>query len=211
MCNAAVTSMMIGALSLLPDSRYITLGLLSAALVIYIYAKQEASENVEKYINLILGQVYGPDCESENIFYSNCARNHLELTDATRRLLEAKLSASKIGTRLLETHSVTTWEELVEYLQNLRDIVQNINQCAKDVKEIQRSTLVGIAHVGFTGGDTNGRFQLTIEAERQHQFFEGIEELREIHDTVVSASACRSYSDGKPSLSIGSYIYTGSV
>jgi hypothetical protein len=29
---------------------------------------QEASENVEKYINLISGQVYGPDCESENNF-----------------------------------------------------------------------------------------------------------------------------------------------
>jgi hypothetical protein len=70
----------------------------------------------------------------------------------------AKLSASKIETRLLETHSVTTWEEFVEYLQNLRDIVQNINQCAKDVKKIQRSTLVGIAYVGFTVGDSNERF-----------------------------------------------------
>ncbi|KAJ7757294.1 hypothetical protein B0H14DRAFT_2634920 [Mycena olivaceomarginata] len=117
---------------------------------------------------------------------SNCARNHLELTDATRRLLE-------IDTQLLETHSVTTWEELVEYLQNLRDIVQNINQCAKDVKEIQRSTL--------------GGFQLTIEAERQREFFEGIKELREIHNTVVSGRRV----DGKPSLWIGNYIHTGSV
>jgi hypothetical protein len=70
----------------------------------------------------------------------------------------AKPSASKIGTRLLETHSVTTWEELVEYLQNLHDIVQNINQCAKDVKEIQRSTLVSIEYVVFTVGDSNERF-----------------------------------------------------
>jgi hypothetical protein len=30
--------------------------------------RQEVSKNVEKYINLILGQVYGPDCESENNF-----------------------------------------------------------------------------------------------------------------------------------------------
>jgi hypothetical protein len=29
---------------------------------------QEASKNFAKYINLILGQVYGPDCESENNF-----------------------------------------------------------------------------------------------------------------------------------------------
>ncbi|KAJ7366189.1 hypothetical protein DFH08DRAFT_1071775 [Mycena albidolilacea] len=169
--------MMVGVLSLLPSSRYITLGLLSAALVIYTVNRQRPSHKLARVECAI------EVCE-ETLKYakSNCARNHLELTDATRRLLEAKLSASRIGTRLLETHSVTTWEELVEYLQNLRDIVQNINQCAKDVKEIQRSTL------------------LTIEAERQRQFFEGIKELREIRDTVVSASACRSYSDGKPSL-----------
>jgi hypothetical protein len=29
---------------------------------------QEVSENIEKYINLILGGVYDPDCESENNF-----------------------------------------------------------------------------------------------------------------------------------------------
>jgi hypothetical protein len=67
----------------------------------------------------------------------------------------AKLSASKIQSRLLETHSVATWEELVEYLLNLRDIMQKINQCAKDVKEIQTSTLVSIAHVGSTINDLN--------------------------------------------------------
>ncbi|KAJ7787597.1 hypothetical protein B0H14DRAFT_2629165 [Mycena olivaceomarginata] len=42
---------------------------------------------------------------------ANCARNHVDLMNGTRRLLEAKLSASKIQTRLLETRSVTTWEE----------------------------------------------------------------------------------------------------
>ncbi|KAJ7757305.1 hypothetical protein B0H14DRAFT_3511936 [Mycena olivaceomarginata] len=149
-------------------SRYITLGLLSAALVIYTVNRQRPSHKLSRVECAI------EVCE-ETLKYatSNCARNHLELTDTTRRLLEAKLSASKIETQLLETHSVTTWEGLVEYLQNLRDIVQNINQCAKDVKGIQRSIL------------------LTIEAERQRQFFEGIKELREIHDTVTSASACR--------------------
>jgi hypothetical protein len=29
---------------------------------------QEVGENIEKYINLILGRVYGPDYESENNF-----------------------------------------------------------------------------------------------------------------------------------------------
>ncbi|KAJ7366183.1 hypothetical protein DFH08DRAFT_948233 [Mycena albidolilacea] len=164
--------MMLGALSLLPGSHYITLGLLSAALIIYNVHWQRPSHKLGRVERAI-------DACEETLKYakSNCTRNHLELTDATRRLLEAKLSASKIETRLLETHSVTTWEELVEYLQNLRDIVQKTNQCAKDVKKIQTSTLVGIA------------FQLTIEAERQRGFFEGVKQLREIHDTVISASA----------------------
>jgi hypothetical protein len=46
----------------------------------------------------------------------------------------------------------------MEYLWNLRDIMQKINQCAKDVKEIQTSTLVGIAYVGSTIDGSNERF-----------------------------------------------------
>jgi hypothetical protein len=73
----------------------------------------------------------------------------------TAHFYRAKLSASKIQSRLLETHSVATWEELVEYLQNLRDIMQKINQCVKNVKEIQTSTLVSIVHVGSTVENLN--------------------------------------------------------
>ncbi|KAJ7876446.1 hypothetical protein B0H14DRAFT_3130398 [Mycena olivaceomarginata] len=167
MCDAASTaSIIFGALSLLPGNRYILGALVSAGLIIYIANHQRLSHKLGRIERAIEA------CE-ETLKHakSNCARNHVELMDRTRRLLEAKLSASKIQTQLLETRSVTTWEELVEYLQNLRDNVQNINQCAKDVKEIRRSTL------------------LTIEAERQREFFEGIKELREIHDTVISASA----------------------
>jgi hypothetical protein len=76
----------------------------------------------------------------------------------TKDFERARLSASKIQSRLLETHSFSTWEELVEYLQNLRSIMRKINQCAKDVEEIQRSTLVGIAHVGSRLEDSNERF-----------------------------------------------------
>ncbi|KAJ7819653.1 hypothetical protein B0H14DRAFT_1353800 [Mycena olivaceomarginata] len=167
MCDAAsTTSIIFGAISLLPGNRYILWVLLCAGLTIYTVHRQLPTHKLGRVERAI------DSCE-EILKYakSNCARNHVKLTDGARRLLEAKLSASKIQSRLLEAHSVATWEELVEYLQNLRDIVQNINQCAKDVKEIQRSTL------------------LTIEAERQREFFEGIKELREIHDTVISASA----------------------
>jgi N-glycosylase/DNA lyase len=66
------------------------------------------------------------------------------LTDDFNR---AKLSASKIQTRLLETRSVTTWENFVEYLGDLGEIMQDISRCAKEVKGIQKSTLVSIAHL----------------------------------------------------------------
>ncbi|KAJ7757291.1 hypothetical protein B0H14DRAFT_2634916 [Mycena olivaceomarginata] len=55
----------------------------------------------------------------------------------------------------------------------LEETMQNISQCVKAVKEIETSTL------------------LTIEAERQREFFEGIKELRETHDPVISESARR--------------------
>ncbi|KAJ7792096.1 hypothetical protein B0H14DRAFT_178842 [Mycena olivaceomarginata] len=166
MCDAVSTSIIFGALSLLPGNRYIPLGLLPAALIVYTVNRQRPSHKLARVERAIEA------CE-ETLKHakSNCARNHVELTDRMRRLLEVKLSASKIQSQLLETHNVATWEELVEYLLNQREIIQKINQCAKDVKEIQTSTL------------------LTIEAERQREFFEGIKEMREIHDTVVSASA----------------------
>jgi hypothetical protein len=73
----------------------------------------------------------------------------------TEDVVKARLSASKVQSRLLETHSVETWEKLLEYLQSLRNIMQKINQCAKDVKKIQTSILVGIAYVGSTIDDSN--------------------------------------------------------
>ncbi|KAJ7366193.1 hypothetical protein DFH08DRAFT_797196 [Mycena albidolilacea] len=167
MCDAASTaSIIFGAFSLLPGNRYILGALVSAGLIIYTTNHQCPSHKLGRVERAIEA------CdESLKHAKSNCARNHVELTDRTRRLLEAKMSASKIQSRLLETHSVATWEELVEYLLNLRDIMQKIKKCAKDVEGIQTSTL------------------LTIEAERRRQIFEGIKELREIHETVISASA----------------------
>ncbi|KAJ7366208.1 hypothetical protein DFH08DRAFT_929174 [Mycena albidolilacea] len=177
MCDAISTSMIFGALSLLPGNRYILWALVSTGLIICAANRQRPSHKLGRVEHQIQA------CE-ELLKHAkgNCPRNLGEWMDGTRRLLEystiftkdferARLSASKIQSRLLETHSFSTWEELVEYLQNLRSIMRKINQCAKDVEEIQRSTL------------------LTIETERQREFFEGIKELREIHDTVISASA----------------------
>ncbi|KAJ7799828.1 hypothetical protein B0H14DRAFT_2616771 [Mycena olivaceomarginata] len=122
MCDTLSTSILFGTLSLLPGNRYIALGLGSATLIIYAANRQRPTRKLGRVERTIQA------CE-ETLKHakSNCARNHVELTDGARRLLEAKLSASKIQSRLLETHSVATWEELVEYLLNLRDIMQKIN------------------------------------------------------------------------------------
>jgi hypothetical protein len=51
----------------------------------------------------------------------------------------AKVSVSNIQTRLLEARSVQTWRE---YLEKVKEILQSIDECAKEVKEIQTSILV---------------------------------------------------------------------
>ncbi|KAJ7858602.1 hypothetical protein B0H14DRAFT_650369 [Mycena olivaceomarginata] len=83
---------------------------------------------------------------------ANGARDQVKWLEYRQRLLDAKLSASKIQTRLLEARSIKTWEE---YLEKVKKNLQNIDECTKEVKDIQTSIL------------------LTIEAERQHQLCEG--------------------------------------
>jgi hypothetical protein len=56
-------------------------------------------------------------------------------------IFSIKLSASKIQTRLLEARSVTTWRE---YLEKVKAILQSIDECAQEVKNIQTSILVRV-------------------------------------------------------------------
>jgi hypothetical protein len=55
--------------------------------------------------------------------------------------VSAKLSVSKIQTRLLEARSVKPWGE---YLEKVKEILQSIDKCAKEVKDIQTSILVSV-------------------------------------------------------------------
>ncbi|KAF7356277.1 hypothetical protein MVEN_00959500 [Mycena venus] len=168
MCDTVSTSIVLAVLSLVPENRYILLGLSLASLITYAANRQRPLHK--------LGQVEGMIKVVEETLeraQANSARNHVEVMDETSRLLEAKISASKIQDRLLKTQSVTTWNEFVEYLQDLREITQSISQCAKEVKEVRTSIL------------------LTIEAERRRQFSERIKECHEILDSVVSSSARR--------------------
>ncbi|KAJ7687977.1 hypothetical protein B0H14DRAFT_2653528 [Mycena olivaceomarginata] len=169
MCDAVSASIIFGAPSILPGNRYVSLALNPAVLIIYTIIQQHPSHKLARVERAIEA------CEDVlQHAKANCARHLLELTDETCRLFE--VSASKIRIQLLEPHSVTTREELVEYLRDVAKTMQTVNQCAKKAKEIERSTL------------------LTIENERQHRFLEGIKELHEIHETVISASARRTHS-----------------
>ncbi|KAJ6554428.1 hypothetical protein B0H19DRAFT_1071829 [Mycena capillaripes] len=142
--------------------RYIIVALVSASLVAYFAHRQGPSYKLARVEDALKTAE-----ESLESAKANCTRSHVELMDLASRLLEAKLSASNIRTRLLKARNVTDWRE---YLKKIGAIMQSIKQCFKDVKEIQTSTL------------------LTIEAEREHEFSEDLRESRDILDAVISSA-----------------------
>ncbi|KAF8192757.1 hypothetical protein K438DRAFT_1829608 [Mycena galopus ATCC 62051] len=141
---------------------YIILGLVAASTtLVYIANHQSPSYKLRCVEDAIA--VAKKTLESAK---ATCSRDYMELMRSGWSLASAKLSASKIQTRLLETRRVETWEE---YLQNIREILQSINECAKKVKEIQTSIL------------------LTIEAERQRRISEDLEDARDPVATIHSS------------------------
>ncbi|KAJ7493477.1 hypothetical protein FB451DRAFT_1550965 [Mycena latifolia] len=158
--SAFQTSIVFGALSLVPGNtfRYIGLGLASASLTVYAVHHQGPSQK--------LARLEGTVKDTEEIMEQaklDCLRNGVELMDRETRLLHVKLSVSKIKSQMLEARD-TPWNE---YFQKIIGIWQSIDKGEKDIKQIQTSTL------------------LTIEGERQRRLSEGIKESREIFDAVV--------------------------
>ncbi|KAJ7704031.1 hypothetical protein B0H17DRAFT_1127055 [Mycena rosella] len=158
--SALQTSVLSGALAMVPGntSRYITLGLASASLTLYAAHHYGPSQRLLRLEDTIT--VTEEILEGAKL---GCARDHMTLMERWRRLLKAKLAASKIQTQILEARD-KTWEE---YFQAIKEIMDKITECAKDVKGIHTSTL------------------LTIEAERQRQLSTGIQESHEILNVVV--------------------------
>ncbi|KAF8123964.1 hypothetical protein K438DRAFT_1792005 [Mycena galopus ATCC 62051] len=169
MCNPiSASAILFGAVSLLPDNRYIVLGLASTSGILYIANGQRPSNKLAGVKNAIESVE-----ESLRRAKEECMRSHLEVVDLGGSLFEAKLSASKVQTRMLDTPRVTTYKEVVQYLQYGWDIIQDIMKCAKEVEEIHTKTL------------------RIIEAERQHQFSAGIQESREIIGGATTFSFAR--------------------
>ncbi|KAJ7903866.1 hypothetical protein B0H13DRAFT_1882066 [Mycena leptocephala] len=142
--------------------RYVCLALASASFILYASRwwspaqKFNRLEDAIKALEEILERTKAA---------SNYARNYMEVINAGCRLLQVKLSASKIQSHLLEMRSAT-WKT---YFKSIRAILRSVDQCAKEIREIQTAML------------------LIIEAERQRKLTEGIKESQEVLSAVVVA------------------------
>ncbi|KAJ6505566.1 hypothetical protein C8R45DRAFT_973127 [Mycena sanguinolenta] len=164
MCDALLTSIILGAISLIPYNRYILWGLGSAGLVLYA-ADRERPSNKLRPLEVSINSVG----ETLDLANATCTtgHNYVELMEVTNRFCELKLSASNIKSRLLETHNVSTWKELKEHARNSKTIWESIHRCEKKVKEIR--TLI----------------ECIIEAEHQRELSQDIQKSREIMSSLT--------------------------
>ncbi|KAJ6578703.1 hypothetical protein DFH09DRAFT_1276177 [Mycena vulgaris] len=162
--------------------RYIGLGLATTSLAIYVAHHHSPSQRLDRLENSF--KVTEEILERAKM---DCARDQVELMRKGNRLRQyvhprsrlpeyntdsrTKILASKIQTRMLEAED-TTWEE---YFKAIRGIMQSIDKCRREVKEIRTSTL------------------LTIEGERQRKLSEGIKESSEVISAVLRAPSRHAY------------------
>ncbi|KAJ7474813.1 hypothetical protein FB451DRAFT_1366858 [Mycena latifolia] len=177
------SSIFIWALSLIPGSIffYVILALVCAALVIYAAHRIRPSTRLSRLNDALAGAT-----EILARAKSDCLRDLLDLADKEARLLQVKLSASKIQTSLLEARDAS-WET---YLHKIRAISHSLDKCERQVRELQTSTL------------------LIIEAENQRKLEEHINENREIVNTVLrSPRHNRRFNQSSGSLELNQTIY----
>ncbi|KAJ7848003.1 hypothetical protein B0H14DRAFT_2768532 [Mycena olivaceomarginata] len=161
MCDDVTVPIVLGALSLLPDNHYILLALASALVVANIANAQRPTQKLERTKHAI--NACKELLEGAKLI---CPRDH--------NSTGLRLSASRIQVRLLEKHpDFTTWKGCVEYVNGMCDIWKKMHQCAKNVREIETSTL------------------LTIEAENQRKSGENIRDCDEICDALGSQASAR--------------------
>ncbi|KAJ7872226.1 hypothetical protein B0H13DRAFT_2349579 [Mycena leptocephala] len=164
------TSIILGALALVPStsSRYIFFALACMSFTFLAARHQGPTQKFAKLEDAI-------KAVKEALEHAKAAssymRNHMKVVDAGCRLLQVKLSASKIQSHLLEMRSVT-WNT---YFKSIWAILRTIDQCAKEVKEIQTTML------------------LIIEEERQRKLTEGIKESQEVLGAVIRSPIRRAH------------------
>ncbi|KAJ7238102.1 hypothetical protein B0H12DRAFT_1075373 [Mycena haematopus] len=171
------TAIIAGAISLIPYNRYVV-GSLGLASLILCGTDRQRPANKLRRLEASIDFV----AETLKLTTATYARKYVELMELTSRFHEwvplfianspevtktfdfyrAKLSASNIRSQLLETRSVSTRSEFVEYMRNSKEIWQSIRQCSKKVEEIRIS------------------IKRIVEADRQRELSKDIEESREI-------------------------------
>ncbi|KAJ7123733.1 hypothetical protein C8R44DRAFT_980978 [Mycena epipterygia] len=187
MCDAISTlhsSIIFSALSLVSGNMfgYICLGLACASLAIYVACYHLPSKKLARLEDGIkVAEGFLKRAKSD------CARDHVELLDVESRLLQAKFSASKIQSQMLDagevsplfeanamidnglsTRIATCYRSLKKYFQNIRGITMSITKCRKEVENIHISTL------------------RIIEEERRHKLFKAMKEAREVIEALRS-------------------------
>ncbi|KAJ7815444.1 hypothetical protein B0H14DRAFT_3745875 [Mycena olivaceomarginata] len=122
------------------------LGLEAASFAVYAANRQTPSAKLGRVEDTIIATE-----KMQRHAKTNGARDQVKWMDYKRRLFEfmvigvfnfsAQVSVSNIQTRLLEARSIKTWRE---YLERIREILQSIEECAQEVKQIQTSILVRV-------------------------------------------------------------------
>ncbi|KAJ7763162.1 hypothetical protein DFH07DRAFT_770893 [Mycena maculata] len=121
MCQLAAPSSQQLIKTLQPTEKdYIGIGLLGAAIMIYVAHHKRPSTRLDH-----LNKVITEETEILERASAECLRDHVCLTAARRQLLQVKWSASNIQSRRLETESMS-WKI---YLQEMWDISLNLDKC----------------------------------------------------------------------------------
>ncbi|KAF7335188.1 hypothetical protein MSAN_02352100 [Mycena sanguinolenta] len=157
-------SIILGAIFLIPYNRYILWTLGSASLMLYAVDRQRPSTKLgllEASIDSV-----GESLESAKANRTT-GRAYVALMNVTSQFCKLKLSVSNIKSSLLETHDVSSGEELKKYVWDTKEIWQSIRRCEKEAKEIRASIL------------------RLIEAECQRELWENIQTSCEIIDSLT--------------------------
>ncbi|KAJ7740256.1 hypothetical protein DFH07DRAFT_965437 [Mycena maculata] len=161
-------SLLLGLLSLIPNNplRYTFGGLTVILITVASIRLQHPSAQLRQ----LQETIQNTECVLERA-RTQCT-SHLPLIHAECRLLEMKLSASLIRSRVLETTRLT-WG-------NYRRLSSDIAACARDVQAVRNDVQASVS-------------SLTVEADRQQRYRESINETQSIFllrlpDNVQEAS-----------------------
>ncbi|KAF7368721.1 hypothetical protein MVEN_00196800 [Mycena venus] len=153
-------------LSLIPMNvfRYIVVGAGFTSILIYGVYHNCPSARLDRLNNAIT-DLEGTLTHAK----AKCMRDYTTLVDSETRFLCAKLSASRLHSRLLRMHDMS-WKI---YLSNLRETLRTLAICEREVRELQIFVL------------------LLIEASDQRKLAEDINQNLEIVDSIShSLSGC---------------------